>query len=145
MSKTDNLFLRSLLILDGNQVTWVTARDKDIIPSTRWYYTCYSFSVNRELNFEQLSVPKLEGAVVRDSHKLSIIQLDHLIDTRVVLFDTLNRLELDSLISVLDHKLVVIFYLGVCFPDEVNWLATKHWNGTINRVFVRVVAKYFDL
>ena len=66
-----------------------------------------------------LCIPELKRAIIRNCDKLFLVKLQHLIDSRGVLFYALYWLELDSVISM-SNSLFFLFNLVVCFTDELQ-------------------------
>ena len=87
MSQVDDFFLRALLSADGYEIARVATSNKNVFASARGYNASDCLCVDGEFDFECLGVPKFERAIVGNSNNFSIIQLQHLIDARVMLLD----------------------------------------------------------
>ena len=84
--------------------------NKDIITASRDNDARDSLCRCWKLDLEQVSIPELKGTVVGNCYKLSIIDFDHLVDTRLMFFNAFDRSEFNTFVSVL-HTEVIIFNL----------------------------------
>ena len=91
-----------------------------------------------------MSIPELKGTVVGNCYKLSIIDFDHLVDTRLMFFNAFDRSEFNTFVSVL-HTEVIIFNLWLNLAQEVDGAATQLGYHTVNDILVRVVAQNLNL
>ena len=62
-----------------------------------------------------------------------------------MLFNTLDRLELDALVCMLDPKYIVVLEFAVRLAHKVDRLAAELGYRAVNGIFVCIMAQDFDL